>query len=142
MQDLMNNIHPVVAVAPQVVSDGSSILSAAVDTAGYDSVTFVVLLGTLADADATWTVTLHEGDTATQGDHTAVADAEIIGTEALAGIAAATDDGLCRKIGYGGNKRYVSVEIDNGTANTGAAPIAVVAILGHPRRAPTANPPA
>ena len=140
MRDLMNDIDVKVALAPVVVTDGTAQLSASIDTQGYDSCTFVVLLGTLADADATWTVTLHEGSTSTQSAHTAVADVDMIGTEALAGFDFA-DDTLCRKIGYKGGERYCSVEIDNVTANTGNAPMAVLAILGHPASAPTANPP-
>lgn len=141
-RDLMNNVHPVVAIAPVVVTDGTAQVSAAIDTQGYSSVTFIILLGTLADADATWAVTVKEGDDSTQGNHTAVADAELVGTEALAGFAAATDDGLCRKIGYKGGKRYVSIEIDDVVANSGNAPMAVLCLLGHPDLAPTLNPPA
>ncbi|MAZ17893.1 MAG: hypothetical protein CL535_16380 [Ahrensia sp.] len=141
VRDLMNNIHPVVAIAPVVVTDGTAQVSGAIDTRGYESVTFVILTGTLADADATWAVTVKEGDDSTQGNHTAVADADLLGTEALAGFTFAADD-ACRKIGYSGTKRYVSIEIDDVTANTGNAPMAVVAILGHPALAPTDNPPA
>lgn len=140
-RDLMNNIHPVVALAPVVVTDGTNQVSAVVDTLGYESCTFVIATGTLADADATWVVTVKEGDTTTQGNHTAVADADLIGTEALAGFTFASD-GACRKIGYRGSKRYVSIEVDDGTANTGNAPLCVLALLGHPRSHPTSNPPA
>lgn len=138
-KDLMNNIKTVVAVAPVVATDGTAIVSAVIDTLGFESVTFVILTGTLADADATWAVTVKEGATSSQGAHTAVADADLIGTEALAGFTFA-DDGETRKIGYKGNQRYVSIEIDDVTANSGNAPLAVLAILGHPRSAPTANP--
>lgn len=141
MFDLMNDVHPVVAVAPQVVTDGSSVLGLAIDRAGYESVTFIVVLGTLVDADATWTVTVHEGDDNTQANHTAVADIDLIGTEALAGFQF-DDDTVCKKVGYKGSKRYCSVEIDNVVANTGNAPIAVIALLGHPHERPTSNPPA
>lgn len=140
-RDLMNSITPKVAIAPVVVADGTAQVSGAIDTLGYQSVTFVIALGTLADADATWTVVVKEGDTSTQGSHTAVADVDLLGTEALAGFTFA-DDGACRKIGYIGNKRYVSIEIDDVTANIGNAPMAVIAILGHPELGPTANPPA
>jgi hypothetical protein len=139
--DLFNSITPKVALAPVVATDGTAQVSAVIDTLGYGSVTFVIALGTLADTDATWAVTVKEGDTNSQGAHTAVADVDLLGTEALAGFTFAAD-GACRKIGYIGNKRYVSIEIDDVTANTGNAPMAVVAILGHPELAPTANPPA
>lgn len=135
-KDTYNNIHPVVAIAPVTISDGTALVSGAIDTAGYESVTFVILTGTLADADATWAVTVKDGDTSTQGAHSAVDDKFLLGTEAAAGFAFG-DDGEARKIGYVGGKRYVSIEIDDVTANTGSAPLAVVALLGHPRSAPT-----
>lgn len=139
-RDLMNDIHPVVAIAPVVVSDGTVQKSAAIDTANYESCTFIILTGTLADTDATWDVTVKDGSTTTQTDHTAVADDFLIGTEALAGFGFG-DDGEARKIGYKGGERYVSIEIDDDTANSGSAPMAVVCILGHPHDRPTANPP-
>lgn len=135
-KDQSNNLHPVIAIAPVVATDGTALVSGAIDTLGYESVTFVIATGTLADADATWTPVVKDGDTATQGEHAAVADAYLIGTEAAAGFTFA-DDGECRKIGYTGNKRYVSIEIDDVTANSGSAPMCVVAILGNPRTAPT-----
>ena len=140
MRDLLNNIHPLIAIAPQVVSDGSALVSVAIDLSGYESCTFVIMLGALADADATWTVTVKEGDNTTQAEHTAVADIDLIGTEALAGFDFSGDNS-CRKIAYKGGKQYVSIEIDDDTANSGAANIAVLCILAHPRNRPTENPP-
>lgn len=138
-RDLMNNIHPVVAIAPVVVTDGTAQVSAAIDVRHYKSVTFIIMLGTLADADATWEVTVKEGSDSTQGNHTAVADKDLIGTEALAGFTFEAD-GECRKIGYKGDQDYVSIEIDDDTANSGNAPMAVLCIL-EPYQLPTSNPP-
>lgn len=138
-RDLMNSIHPVVAIAPVVVTDGTAQVSGAIDVRDYKSVTFIILLGTLADADATWTVTVKEGSTDTQGDHTAVADAQLLGTEVLAGFDYGAD-GECRKIGYVGSEDYVSIEIDDDTANTGDAPMAVL-MIAEPYEGPTTNPP-
>lgn len=139
-RDLMNSVHPVVAIAPVVVADGTVQKSAAIDTLGYESVTFIVQLGTLTDADATFAVTVKDGTTSTQSAHADVADDFLIGTEALAGFQF-DDDGECRKIGYKGGKRYVSIEIDDVVANTGNVPLAVLCLLGHPKSVPTANPP-
>lgn len=140
-RDLMNSIHPVVAIAPVVVTDGTAQVSAAIDVRGFRSVTFVIALGTLADADATWAVTVKEGSTSTQGAHTAVADKDLIGTEALAGFQF-DDDGETRKIGYKGSADYVSIEIDDVTANTGNAPMCVIAILEPYSSTDAPNPPA
>jgi hypothetical protein len=49
-KDTFNNIHPVIAIAPITISDGTALVSGAIDTAGYESVTFVIQTGTLADA--------------------------------------------------------------------------------------------
>ena len=138
-RDLMNDIHTVVALAPVVASDNTVLTTAAIDTAGFESVTFVVLAGTLADADATFAVEVQEGSTSTQSAHTAVADIDLIGTEALAGFTFG-DDGETRKIGYKGSAQYVSLEITP-SGNSGNAPLAVLAILGHPHTRPTDNPP-
>lgn len=139
-RDMFNHIDPKVAIAPVVVTDGTAQVSAAIDVRHYESVTFVILLGTLADADATWTVTVKEGSDSTQGNHTAVADEDLLGTEALAGFAFG-DDGACRKIGYVGGQDYVSIEIDDDTANTGNAPMAVLCLLVPYDSMPTNNPP-
>ncbi len=138
-RDLMNNVHPAVAIAPLVVTDGTAQVSAAIDVKHDKSVTFIIALGVLADADATWAVTIKEGATSTQGAHTAVADKDLIGTEALAGFQF-DDDGECRKIGYVGDADYVSIEIDDVVANTGNAPMCVI-VLTEPLQRPAANPP-
>jgi hypothetical protein len=140
MRDMMNNIHPVPAIAPVVVADNTAQVSAIIDLRDYDGCTFVIQTGTLADADATFAVTLDHGDAANLSDATAVTAATgLIGTTALAGFNFA-DDGECRKIGYAGSRRYVRLTVTPAT-NTGNAPIAAVAILGLPRIAATANPP-
>lgn len=140
MFDQMNDINPVPAIIPQIESTGASILSLTVDRKDHESVTFVVATGVVVDVDATWDIVVQEGDTNVQSAHTPVADIDLIGTEALAGLEF-TDDSVCKKIGYKGGKRYCSIEIDNVVANSGALPITAVAILGKPHSRPTANPP-
>lgn len=138
-KDLYNNIHVVTAIAPITGTDGTALVSGAIDTAGYESVTFVLGSGVLADADATWAITVKDGDTSSQGAHTAVADTFLLGTEAGAGFAFG-DDGEVRKIGYIGGKRYVSIEIDDVVANTGSAPFTALCILANARSKPIAQP--
>lgn len=139
MQDLMSNIHPT-GVAVATVTDTTAVVSGIVDRQGYDSLTFLIAAGTLADADATFTVLVEEGDDSGLSDAAAVADTDLLGTEALAGFTYA-DDGEARKIGYKGHKRYIRCTVTP-AANTGSAPIAIIPVLGHPASAPTANPPA
>ncbi len=140
MRDMMNNIHPVPAIAPVVVTDTTAQVSAIIDLQNYDGCTFVIATGTLADADATFAVTLDHGDASNLSDAAAVTAATgLVGTLALAGFTFA-DDGECRKVGYTGVKRYVRLTITP-SANTGNAPLTAIAVLGLPRIAATANPP-
>ncbi|MCW2246210.1 hypothetical protein M2352_001801 [Azospirillum fermentarium] len=141
MRDLLNNITPVNIIPPSVAtSDNTAVVSAIVDSLGYGSVTFVILTGTLADADATFSVLVEHGDAANLSDALAVPDELLVGTEALAGFTFAHDN-KARKVGYVGGKRYQRLTITP-TGNASAANLGAVAILGHPVNAPTANPPA
>lgn len=139
MRDLMNNINVKPVIAPVTVSDNTAQVGTAVDALGFDSVTYVIQTGTLADADATFTTLLQESDSSGSG-YTDVADVDLIGTEALASFVF-SDDGKCFKLGYKGAKRYTKLTITP-AANASGAPLSAIAILGHPKSAPTDNPPA
>jgi len=141
MRDLMNNIHTVPLIVPVAArTDNTAIVSAIIDTQGYDSCTLVLVTGTNTDADVTFTVLVEDGNASNLSDNAAVADAELIGTEVLAAFDFA-DDNECRKIGYRGSKRYVRMTVTPANNNAGNIFLAGVAILGHPHLAPTANPP-
>jgi hypothetical protein len=139
IRDLFNNINPKFGVLATTTSDNTAQVSAVVDTLGYESVTYVIAAGILADADATFAVTVDEGNQANLSDASAVASTDLLGTTALASFTFANDN-QCFKIGYVGNKRYVRVTVTP-TNNTGSAPIAGVWIMGQPALKPTANPP-
>ncbi|MFG1282275.1 hypothetical protein [Xanthobacter autotrophicus] len=128
MRDLASNIAIRAVIAPVVVSDNTAAVGTVIDRLGFDSLAYVIATGTLADADATFAVLLEESDASGSG-FAAVADADMIGTEATAGFTFA-DDGKVRKLGYIGHKRYTRLTITP-TGNSGSAPIAAVAILGH-----------
>ena len=136
MRDTYHNIGLKPVIAPVVVSDNTAQVGAIVDSAGYNSVTYAILTGTLADADATFTVLLEEGNAANLSDGGAVADVDLLGTEALASFIF-SDDGVARKLGYIGNKRYTRLTVTP-AGNSGSAPIAAVALLGAPLSRPTA----
>lgn len=139
-RDLHHNIHAARGISPAAaVTDNTAFVSQIVDTKGYDSVEFLILTGSLADADATFTVLVEDGDAANLSDAAAVADKFLLGTEALASFTFAEDDKV-RKIGYVGDKRYVRVTVTPAN-NTGNAFIAGAWLLGHPRKVPTANQP-
>ncbi|PHM20940.1 MAG: hypothetical protein CK604_00585 [Curvibacter sp. PD_MW3] len=139
MKDLMNKIHVMRAISPVSVADNTAQVSQIIDRQGYESLTFAIATGSLADADVTFAVLVEEGAAANMSDATAVADADLLGTEALAGFAFGDDDET-RKIGYIGSKRYVRLTITPAN-NASAALVAAVAILGHPQIVPTPNPP-
>lgn len=139
--DLFNNIHPVRAVSPAAATtDNTAWVSEIIDRKGYHALTFLLLFGSLADADATFTVLVEDGDDAALADAAAVPDALLVGTEALASATFA-DDNEPRKIGYAGYKRYVRITVTPAN-NTGNAFLAIIALLGRPWIGPTINPPA
>lgn len=139
MRDLSNGLNLKPAFAPKAaVTDNTAQVSTTCDLLGYNSLMLAIITGTNADADVTYTVLIEESDN--DSDYTAVADRDLIGTEALAGFQF-DDDGECRKIGYNGGKRYVRATVTPAN-NTGNVFLAGVWVLGHPRVAPTANPPA
>jgi hypothetical protein len=135
MRDLHNKIKPMRAISPVVGTDNTALVSEIIDRQGYESLEFVIATGTLADADATFTALVEDGDNSALSDNAAVADSQLLGTEAGASFTFAADDSV-KKIGYRGFKRYVRLTITP-AANTGNAPIAVVAILGNPMLTPT-----
>jgi hypothetical protein len=140
-RDLMNNIHPVRALSP-VASAGSDVawVSEIIDTAGYESLTFLILTGALPDANATFVVLVEHSDDSGMSGAVAVPDNMLIGTETLAAFAFGDDDEV-RKIGYVGDKQYVRMTITPAN-NTGASLYAAVALLAHARdNRPSANPP-
>ncbi len=86
-----------------------------------------------------------EGDTS--GTLTSVADADLLGTEVLAGIGlvartSGSGKNVVKRIGYKGNKRYVAAYI--GTVSAAVVTVAnifgISAILHSPSLAPVANP--
>jgi hypothetical protein len=143
MRDLHNNIDVKRGLSPKAaVTDNTAYVSQIVDTLGYDSCEFVILLGANTDSDATFAVLFEDGNEANLSDHAAVDDDYLLGTEALAGFTAADDDNKVKKIGYVGLKRYCRVTITPSGNDSGNHFVAGLWILGHPHSAPTANPPA
>lgn len=142
MRDLHNIIHPVPVLAPPAtaLADNTAQVGAIIDHSGYDSAEYIIQTGTLSDAGATFTVLLEEGNDSSLSDAAAVADADLIGTEALASFDQ-TADGKCLKLGYKGSKRYTRLTITP-AGNGAAAPLSALCVLSDPRVAPTSNPPA
>ena len=94
-----------------------------IDMQGWEALTFTVSTGTVTDAGTTagFAFEVQESDTTAAADATAVADADLIGTEAALTVTADTDDDkLIGSIGYVGSKRYVRI-VATGTTGTNAA---------------------
>jgi len=139
MKDMHNNIHVKRCISPVSVADTTAQVGEIIDRQGYDSLEYLIAIGSVADADATFTVLLEESDDGAFATSNAVADADLLGTEALAGFQF-DDDNEVRKIGYKGVKRYTRLTITP-VANASAALLSAVAVLGNPASAPTVNPP-
>lgn len=134
MKDMHNELVFKRAISPVSVGDNTAQVSQIIDRAGFEGLEFIIALGSIADADATFAVTMDEGSVANLSDAAAVAAADMIGTLALAGFQFDSDN-QCRKIGYKGTKRYVRLTITP-TSNASAALLAAIAALSHPRTRP------
>lgn len=139
MRDLHNHLHVKRAISPVSVSDNTAQVGQVIDNQGYNSLEYVILAGSLADADVTFTVLLEESDAADMSGGNAVADKDLLGTEVLAGFQF-DDDNEPRKLGYIGSKRYTRLTVTP-VGNASAALVSAVAVQG-PLQLPPANPPA
>jgi hypothetical protein len=137
LRDLLNDVDVRVAVPPQTPSAATAIVGLVIDTQGASGVLFSILLGTLTGALTTAVVLLEHGDVANLSDAAAVDDADLNGTELLAGWALA-DSPNKTKLGYVGSKRYVRLTLTP-TGNNASHPVAASCVLMMNSR-PTANP--
>lgn len=141
--ELHDNIRAMRVLAPAAAgTTGTGRTGKVINRQGYGGVEFVFSYGAVTATNATNTVTILEGDVT--GTMTSVADADLIGTEVLASLAAAatrTSDvskNVTKRIGYKGLKQYVTAKMVN---TVSAAMIdSAEAILFNPSRVPTSNP--
>ena len=137
---LHSGLNPSVALAPAVGTDDTVLTTNTLDLAGSIAAELYIILGTLADAGATWTVVMYEGDASNMSDEVAVADADLVGLEADASFTQASDN-LVRKIGYVGSKLYIRAKITP-SGNASNAPVAGMWLTKKNRASAAANPPA
>lgn len=142
MRDLHHNIKARQCIKPVAVgTTGTGQTGKVIDREGFDSVEFILDYGSVTATNATITPTIVEGDAT--GSLTSVADADLLGTEANAGIgqAATRTSGVSKlvtkRIGYIGKKRYVNCKLIS-TVTAGPL-VAASTILGHPQDAPVAT---
>lgn len=132
MRDLHHNIGPVVALDTTAISSDITTQGNIVDLQGYGAVEFLIQSGTLTDG--TYTPLLEEGDASDLSDASAVADANLLGTEATAAFAA-TEDDTVKRLGYCGSKRYVRLSIVSTSTSSGGT-LSALAVRGRPANAP------
>lgn len=143
-RDLHNQIKCSLAFTPvAATTDNTAYVSNILDTQNFDANELVLLLGSLADVDATFTSLFEEGDNSALSDNAAIASTDLLGSLAgtiTAGAGSAfnpgfADDNKCRKIGYKGTKRYIRMTITP-AANTGNIFLSGVWVQGSPRTIP------
>lgn len=119
-------------ISPVAITTGNATLtSQIIDRQGYQGDT-LFLFASGAITDGTFTVTVYEGAASDMSDETAVADADLIGTEP---VFADTDDNTVKKVAYKGAKRYCRAKAVQSGATTGGF-LTCVVVQGSPRYAP------
>lgn len=143
----MRGLHDVVkiqrVISPVAIgTTGTGQAGKIIDRRGYRGVEFAIAYGTITATNATFTPVMKEGDVT--GTMTSVADADMDGTEAGAGIAAGTprtsgsNKNVTKRLGYKGMKRYVTISKLSSLITAGT-PVGVDAILYGPEQAPVAT---
>lgn len=142
----MRGLHYVInakrSIGPVAVgTTGTGQAGKIVDRKGFKDVEFILGYGAITATNAVFTVTIKEGDVT--GTMTSVADGDLDGTEAAAGIAAGTprtsdaNKLVTKRIGYKGLKRYVQALIKS--TITATTPVSAHVILSRPEAAPVAT---
>lgn len=131
-RSLKPNIKDTLLLTPTVIS-ATHTHSIGVDTAGFDSLVLLFLVGAISAAGLV-TLKLEECDTDVDGSYTDVAAADMDWGGATALAAAPVLTNTVQRVGYKGSKKWVRATITyvSGTS----VQVAVVAIQGHPNLAP------
>lgn len=131
-RDLHNNILAAVALATATINSNTTTSGLIIDTAGYESLEFIVLSGTITDG--AYALNILESDDSGMSGATSVPAADVLGD--LTGFALA-DDNVVKRIGSIGKKRYQQLQIISTAVTTGGS-FGAVAVQGHPKHAPVA----
>jgi len=143
MNDQHSNVKHLLAIDPATIGANATKTGRIIDRQGYGSLEFGFVYGAVTTTGTVCTVVIKEGDVT--GTLTSVADSDLIGTEALASLLAATPRTsgstklVAKRIGYKGSKRYVQASLVQ-TGVTSVGIVSATAILGNPAVAPVSNP--
>lgn len=141
-KDLHNNVRTLTIITPAAIGANATKSGLVKDRQGYGGVEFIAAYGSVTTTGTIVTLVVKEGDAT--GSMTSVADTDLDGTEALASLlagarVAGTGKEVTKRVGYKGNKRYVTVDaVQTGVTSVGC--VAVTALLHTPSLAPTTNP--
>lgn len=122
-RDMKSNIDLVESLAP--ASRTAAVNGTGVDLRGYDSAMVIIQRGAAGGTSPSFTFEVQESDD--DSTYTAVADADLDGTEPVV-----TAAGAAVRIGYKGAKRYLRAAI---TAVSGTSPTllcSAAVVRGHP----------
>lgn len=142
MNELHSNVKHTRVVGPVAIGANGTVTGKVIDRQGYAGVEFLAAYGAIATTGTVCTLVVKEGDAT--GAMTSVADADLLGTEALASrLGGATTSGVGanvgKRVGYRGIKRYVSCDVvKSGTTSVGC--VSVNALMFNPETAPVSNP--
>lgn len=143
MNDLHNNSRTKTVIAPVAIGANATKTGKIIDRQGYGGVEFIAAYGAVTTTGTVVTLVCKEGDVT--GTLTSVADADLLGTEALASLLATTprtsgvSQNVTKRLGYKGAKRYVQVNaVQTGVTSVGC--VGITALLHSPHSAPTDNP--
>lgn len=141
--DLHSNIKQIQSIVPAAIGANATKTGAIHDRQGYGGVEFIASYGSVTTTGTVVTLVMKEGDVT--GTMTSVADADMLGTEALASLLAATPrtagttKEVAKRLGYKGTKRYVQIlAVQTGVTSVGC--VSVAAILFNPNQVPVSNP--
>lgn len=132
--ELHNNISAVRVISPISQAGNAAMVGAIMDMQGFGAAEFLITLGTITTSGTTYTALLEEGAVANLSDAAAVADADLLGTEALASFID-SEVNTTKKLGYKGNKRYIRLTMTP-AGNTGASTMSAVCVKARPSIAP------
>lgn len=130
MRSIKSETAGVASIQPEL--HNADVAGASAELVGYDAA--LVLIQTGDYTDGTFPIQVEESDDA--ATWTAVADADLDGTEPV--IDAAADADSVFRVGYLGSKRYLRVAIVGSTAGATGAEIAASILRAKPKYAPVA----
>lgn len=131
--ELHSRIRIVHAIAPAAINASTN--GAAIDTKGFESLEYLLHVGT-AMVGGGFTCVFQESATgAFGGEETTVPTANVIGGSPVVSIG---DTNMVFRVGIVGKERYQRIQIiETGTITGGV--IGVTALLGDPKEAPVAD---